>query len=119
MSCTYVTENLFQKHFEAKNKLHWICLIQLPEPCALDTIRPTKQGLERETNIFKTAKNDSNGLVRYKNVSRIKSGIVGPSMGRSKYTCVNIDTKRVYPINGYLHMTETDMSSHNSLCMKN
>lgn len=34
-------------------------------------------GMERETSIFKVAKNDSDVLVRSKNVSGIKSSIVG------------------------------------------
>ena len=75
-------------------------------------MRPSERGLERETSTFKTAKNDSNGLARSKNVSRIKSGIVGPSMGRGKHMCVNIDTKWVCPINGYLHVTEKDTCLH-------
>lgn len=54
-------------------------------------MRPSERGLERETNPFKTAKNYSNGLASYRNVSRIKSGI--PSMDRGKHTWVNIDTK--------------------------
>lgn len=74
--------------------------------------RPSEQGLERETSTFKIAKNYSNGLATYKNVSRIKSDIVGPSMGRGKHTHENIDTKRVYPINGYLHITEKDTCLH-------
>jgi len=56
-------------------------------------MRPGEWGLERETSTFKTVKNYSNGLGRYKNASRVKSGIVGPSVGRSKHTCVSIDTK--------------------------
>lgn len=46
-------------------------------------MRASKRGLEGETSTLKTAKNESHGLPRYKKVSRIKPGIVGPSMGRS------------------------------------
>lgn len=49
-------------------------------------------GMERETNPFKVAKKDSNVLARCKNVSGIKSGIVGSSMHKGK-PCVNRDTK--------------------------
>lgn len=76
-------------------------------------MRPSELGLERET-----AKNYPNSLARYKNVSRIKSVIVGPSMGKGKHMCkykhkmsVSYKLLLTYKRNGY-------MPSQSSLCMK-
>lgn len=79
-------------------------------------MRPTEQGLEREINAFKMAQNDSNGLARSKNFSRIQSVIVGivchSSTGRGKCTCVNVGTECVCPTHVYLLVTEKHTCLH-------